>query len=238
MVVLALVLLLACACGKKPPSANGNKTDEHSGEPQHYSATVVRTVLGGKRTEVRIARSGEMRREEWTQEGETRVIIWRPDLGRVFHLSVDRQLYVESDIDGEQQPANAPRPSGHGATSAIAEGEKGPANHPETVDRALGEEAGPERVETEGLPDEVVDGHTCRVLRRRASFVDGHVETALIFQARDLEGLAIRMETETEGGSGRVKVITERRDIRTEVSPEQFVIPADFRRVRSLGGNR
>jgi hypothetical protein len=233
-VVLALVLLLTGACGKHPASPERSNTIEYSGEPQHYSTTVVRTVLGGGRTEVTVARSGEMRREEWTQEGETRVIIWRPDLNRVFHLSLDRQVYVESEIGGQQQPANATRTTGPGAISASMEGERGPAIYPETVDRALGDEAGPERVETDELPDQVIDGHTCRVLRRRASFDVGHVETVVLFLARDLEGLALRVESETESGSGRIQVVTERRDISTEVSPDLFVIPAGFKRVTSL----
>ena len=53
---------------------------------------------------MRVARSGDMRSSEWNQDGETRVSIWRPDLGRVFLLSIERQVYVESDLGEHPQP--------------------------------------------------------------------------------------------------------------------------------------
>jgi hypothetical protein len=225
--------LLTGACKKQLPSLDHTSTPALTGEPRNYSATVVRTIEGGSRIEMRVARLGDMCSSEWNQEGETRVIIWRPDLGRVFHLSPDRQLYVESDL-GDQQPADAANPHGLGVTAAATQGDKTAAIYSETIDRALGDESWPERVETDELPDEVVDGRSCRVVRRRASFADGHNETTLMFCARDLEGLAIRVESETEGLGVRLKIVTERRDVRTDVSQDQFVIPTGFRRVKSL----
>ena len=65
-----------------------------------------------------------------------------------------------------------------------------------------------------------------------AIFRDGHTETTRRFRARDLSGLALRVESEADQGSARV--ITERRDVRIEVAPDMFTVPADFKKVEKL----
>ena len=61
-------------------------------------------------------------------------------------------------------------------------------------------------------------------------FANGLIETTRTFRATDLEGLAIRIETETEGAG--IKILTERREVKTDVTPDQFEIPAGFKRVK------
>ena len=230
--ILIALAALPMGCTKRLPSVNGPSTPELAGEPQHYSATVVRTVDGGGRTEVKVARSGDLRRSEWIHNGETRISIWRPDLGRVFLLSLERQVYVESELGVSPQDSEA-LASLHGGIGAG--GSRGnSAISPESIDRAFGDESSPERTETEELQEAIVEGHSCRRIRKRAVFPDGHVETTLMFRARDLEGLAIRIESESEGASGRVRMVTEWRDIRSDPSTDKFDIPNGFKKVNAL----
>jgi hypothetical protein len=238
VLTLALLALLTGACQKPSPSPAKDGLQTPNGEPRQYSATIVRSVEGGIRTEVRVARSGDLRREEWNQDGETRVSIWRPDLGRVYLLSLQQQVYVESDLS--EAPA-ARQALGLGAAAASKggrkTGESDQAIYTESIERALGDEAVPERVETEELPEQVVGGHRCRATRQRSSFSGGQVETTLTFRALDLEGLAIRQEWEAAGPAGRIRLVTEWREIQTSASPEEFEIPTGFKRVNSLERN-
>jgi hypothetical protein len=174
-------------------------------------------------TVTRFARLGEMLKEQWSQDGETRVSIWRPDLGKVFFLSLERRVYVESDLSGDLKPDSQNSPQ-----------EMSPKIDPVEVDRAFEHESAPERLETEELPEEVIDGRSCRVLRQRAIFANGLIETTTTCLSPDLEGLAVRVESETEGAANRIKISTERREIRTDVTLDQFEIPGGFKKVTSL----
>jgi hypothetical protein len=82
------------------------------------------------------------------------------------------------------------------------------------------------------LPAVVIDGHPCRVYEQRATFLDGHTEITRRFRAEEFGGLALRIEGEAEGGTARLT--TERREIRIEVAPDAFVVPADFKRIDRL----
>ena len=189
-------------------------------------------------TVTQFARLGEMLREQSSKDGETLVSIWRPDLGKVFFLSLERRAYVESDLSGDRRPGSqvgSPGPSNsrlNGLEDGVKPG-KGPID-PDEVDRAFEYQAAPERVETAELPKEVIDGRSCRVFSQRAVFANGLIETTRTFLSPDLEGLAIRVESETEGAATRIKILTERRDVKTDVTPDQFEIPAGFKRVTSL----
>lgn len=193
-----------------------------SGEPEVYSATVVRTIGDGDRREViitRTARLYEMYREEWTEEGERRAIISRPDLGKSFLLSLDRKLYVESATSDQQQSY---------------ENEITTAQTPGEIDRAFEAPASPVETETHALPDQTIDGYRCQVVERRERFADGSEEVTRSFNARDLAGFALRVEQESNSTIGRTKIITERRDVQTSLSPDQFDIPSGFVKVDSL----
>jgi hypothetical protein len=78
------------------------------------------------------------------------------------------------------------------------------------------------------LPSVVIDGHRCDVSEFSSTFSDGRIEIVTRSQARELSGLVLRIEASSRNGS--VRVITERREVRTDVSPDLFVVPADFRR--------
>ena len=82
------------------------------------------------------------------------------------------------------------------------------------------------------LSSAVIDGHSCSVNERRAIFGDGHVEITRRFSATDLSGLLLRIESESEPAT--IKVLTERRDIRLDVTDDVFVVPTDFRKVERL----
>ena len=197
-----------------------------AGEPGVYAATVIRTVDAGTNSEqfvTRIIRSGEMTREEWTEQGAARALVLRPDLGKSFLLALDKQEYVETSFHAAAGPAIQPA-----SESASA----GDATDPESIDRAFTDAPAPLTVQTLALADQVIDNHTCQVVEQRRTFADGHTEITLTFHARDLNGLAIREEAASTASD--VKVVTERRDIHTEVSPDEFKVPAGFKRVDKL----
>jgi hypothetical protein len=56
---------------------------------------VSRSVDDGARKEGTVslfARLGEKVREQWSQDGETLVSLWRPDLGKIYLISLERKL--------------------------------------------------------------------------------------------------------------------------------------------------
>lgn len=230
-------MALTNGCGDRAHPAEGDSSAEASGEPEQYSATVVRIVEDGTTRETNIsreARAGERRREEWTQNGQNRALIWRPDIGKAFMLDLDGRAYIEIDIAA----AGTPEYRG-GATNP--HGDSNARNHVDldvkdnavpAIDRYFDDRQPPASVETRALPQAVIDGHACSVYEQRSVFPDGHAETGRRFRARDLSGLLLRVES--EAGPGSARVITERRDVRIEVAPDMFVVPTDFKRVEKL----
>jgi len=132
-------------------------------------------------------------------------------LRKAFLIDLDQRVYVEIEIGHAEEP--------EGAADSLVE----------AVDRALDEGPLPTNVETRVLPSETVAGYQCSVIEQRSIFPDGHTEIINTFRARDLGGLAVRIETHTDNGA--LRVTTERRDIVSEVSPAAFVVPSDFKKV-------
>ena len=215
-VFVAMSAVLPNGCRNRVRPGDGDiSSTEAAGEPEQYSAMVVRIVEDGTRRETKItreARAGEHRREEWTQNGQNRALIWRPDLGKAFLLDVDGRAYIEIAIHPERlegQPSNG----GDGlARARQTRGRDLDDDAFQQIDRLIEEPLSPASVETRMIPDEKVEGYVCRVSERRANFADGHTEVTRVFRARDLGGLALRVEL---AGAGNQRVITERRDVRT-----------------------
>lgn len=236
LIAMTAPLLLTSGCRNRV-QLGGDDAVEQAGEPEQYSATVVRIVEDGTRRETSIsreARSGEQRREEWTEQGQNRALIWRPDLGKSFLLDLDGRAYVEIDItDGHLPESRAGASNPHGVSSAQnAAGSDVEDGAVQAIDQYFDDRQPPTRVETRVLPQVVIDGHPCAVYEQRAIFRDGHTETTRRFRARDLSGLALRVESEAEQGSA--KITTERRDVRIKVAPDTFIVPADFKKVEKL----
>jgi hypothetical protein len=190
-----------------------------AGEPNRYSATVIRTLDDGTKREVstsREFRSGELRREEWTEEGRHLALIWLPDPGKAFLLDLDAKTYQEVESDSGERDTLL-------ASHAAAE-----SSQPEAIDRAVDDGPTPEQIETHALPDQTIDGHSCSVYEQSAKYPDGHTEITRTFRARDLAGLLLRAESLSD--SGTVAVITERRGVSTDVADDIFTVPADFRK--------
>jgi hypothetical protein len=216
VLVTAIALALSWACRKKEPS-EGDPGIPPAGEPDRYSATVVRIVEDGTIREVstsRVFKSRDMLREEWTEQGLTRAMIRRPDLGKTFLLNLDSQTYQEIEIAA----------TGPAEPRTLAD-----ANALQATDRVLDEASSPTRVETRALPDETIDGHPCSVYERRASFANGQIEITKAYSARDLAGLLLRIETNSEPGT--VKVTTERRDVRLDFADDAFTVPGGYRKI-------
>ena len=234
IISVLLVLTLNQSCGNRKNAGDGNSDLEPAGEPDQYSATVSRIVDDGTRREASItreARSGEMRRQEWAEQDGTRALIWRPDLGKCFLVDLNRRVYVELPLIPHAQELQSP---GADARSSEASGADPDDGAFQAIDRVIDEPLSPVSVESLTLPDEVIEGHLCKVSERRASFGDGHTEVTRLFRAPDLGGLALRVEV---AGAGNERVITERRQVRTEVPADTFDVPANFRKVDKLGLN-
>jgi hypothetical protein len=238
-ILVAMSVILTDGCRNRVPPGDGDSNVEPAGEPEQYSATVVRIVENGTSQETSVsreARSGEKLREEWTEEGQNRALIWRPDLGKSFLLDLDGRAYVEIEITSghsPESPTGAGNPhDGSGARNA-ARPDVGDSTV-QAIDHDFGNTQPPTGVEIRLLAPAVIDGHSCAVYEQRAIFRDSHVETTRRFRARDLSGLVLRVESEAEQGSARV--ITERRDVRIDVAPDTFNVPADFKKVEELPG--
>ena len=234
LIAMTLAVAVASACHNRQPAGEGSGDAELSGEPEQYSATIVRTVDDGTSrsgTITREARSGEQRREEWMDAGHNRALIWRPDLGKCYLLDLDERLYVELETGPNHAMESQAEAKTLNQTSEPARTDSAD-NLAQAIDRAIDDAPSPTRVETRLLQAEVIDGHSCRVYENRASFPDGHFEITRAFRASDFAWLALRIELESEPAA--TKVITERRDVRLDVAPDAFVVPADFKKVDKL----
>jgi hypothetical protein len=229
--VAMIIVLLGNACRDRARPGEVESERELRGEPNQYSATIVRTIDDGvshETTITREVRSGEQRREEWTEQGQNRALIWRPDLGKSYLLDLDRQAFIEIALAGENSHDGS-----HSLDRASADSTNGLV---QAVDRALDDAPSPDRVETRMLPIAEIGGHSCKVYEQRAIFPDGHIEITRTFRARDLGGLALRTESESQPAS--VRIITERKDVsldvRLDVAPDAFTVPANFKKVDKL----
>lgn len=229
LALLVTALLLANGCRTPAPITSDEVEPFRQSEPEQYSATIVCTVDDGSARELavtRIACSGEMRREEWSEQGSARALISRPDMGKMFLLDLDKRVYVEMALDSNIWRESEIRPSNE---STARDGESSVS--PDSLEHAFGDAPSPSRVEARALADQTIENHSCKVFEQRATFDDGHIEITRVFRASDLGNLAIRIEMESESG---VKIITERRDVKIAVSPDEFVVPSGFKKVDRL----
>ncbi len=244
---LAFCVLIATACHRQPAAVDA-PAEELSGEPERFSATIFIAVDDGVEREVsvtRIFKSGDLRREEWIEQHESRALIWRPDLGKTYLLDIERRCYVESDTAPSNGSHNAVKAWSESTASDDRSPEVEPAGRSsasasrgslarEAVDRVFDRAPSPLRVETRRLADQTIDGHPCTVFERREIFTGNQVEVTTTFRARDLNGLAIRIETGLDARTEGSKLITRLRDISREVLADAFAVPPDFRRVNRL----
>jgi hypothetical protein len=230
--IAVLAILFSDACRNRTRPADVESEPEPRGEPDHYSTTIVRTTDDGANEETTITReirSGDQRREEWTEQGHKRALIWRPDLGKSYLLDLDRRVYVEiaviAVIAGKQNlhdDSHLQERASAGSTNGFVQ----------MVDRGLDDAASPDREERRTLADSEIAGHSCKVYEHRVTFPDGHTEITRMFRATDLAGLALRAESETEPAT--VRVITERKDVSLDVELDLFTVPANFKKVDKL----
>jgi len=243
LVAAAVCACLAISCHRQPDSAGGDPDSGLAGEPEQFSATVIRSLEDGAERDLRVTRifkSGDLRREEWIEQGESRAVIWRADLGKSYLLDLDRRLYVESDSRPDtalrperestsSESAAAPEESEARSSALIRDGVTA-----ESVERSVGSAPLPVGVESRSLSDRTIDGHPCAVIERRETFASGHVEVTTCFRARDLRGLAIRIEIGPVTGTNGAKLVTKWRDILIDVPADVFVVPSDFKKVDKL----
>jgi hypothetical protein len=225
--VAVISVLLGNGCRNRVRPGEDDSKAKLRGEPDQYSATIVRTIEDGSgRTPIitREARSGEQRREEWTEQDHNRAVIWRPDLGKGYLLDLDLQAFVEIAMAGENLYNDSHLQDRVSADSSIG--------LVEAVDRAVDDAPSPDGVETRELAPAQIGDHLCNVYELRATFTDGHTEITRTFRASNLGGLALRIESESQPAS--VRVITERRDVSLSLAPDTFTVPANFKKVDKL----
>lgn len=235
--ITALALTLISACRKPEKSKDGETSVEQAGEPEQYSATVIRTIYDGTTSKTSVtheARSGEMRREEWTERDHNRALIWRPDLGKSFLLDLDRRVFVELEITarhvGRSDPGAVKTDSV--SSSQNASGLNVGDSTVQLIDHYFDDTQSPARVETRMLPPVMIDSHSCKVYEQLTTFLDGHTEITRRFRADDLAGLPLRIDCESREGG--VRVTFERRDVRFDIATDSFVVPLDFKRTERL----
>jgi hypothetical protein len=209
--VIALLLLVGCTC-KSGSSPAGGAPFDPPGEPYEYSATVVTTIekpSGETTSSSRVARSGEKRREDWSENGKTTTLIWRPDLGKSFLLDSVQKAFVESELNPAESSAG---------------------NDAESIERAIEGTQPALRTESRALPSRTIDGHRCNGFETIVTNRDGTSRVTRLFRGEDLD-IAIRIEVV----QGDHRMVIERRHIQTVVDPALFEVPPDFKRVTSLG---
>jgi hypothetical protein len=243
LAVVAVCLCIVIACHRQSGVVD-DSAGELSGEPEQFSATVVCAVDDGVERELsvtRIFKSGSLMREEWIEQGQSRALIWRPDLGKAHLLDIEGRCYVESDITPDVTPAAALKVGGESnarqnrlPADRSSESNSSDTIAGEAVDRVFDHMTSPVRVENRRLADQTIDGHLCAVFERREVFGGDHIEVTTTFRARDLNGLAIRIETGPEARTEGAKLITRWRDIHGDVPAEVFTVPPDFRKVDKL----
>jgi hypothetical protein len=236
-------LLFAVACRAPVKPQPDDVATAPAGEPETYTALIVRSIEDGQRlevTETRVMRSGDMRREEWLEQGERRALILRYDTGKRFLLNLDKQIYVESDLgtNGAQTSLEKAQIRNPGSPPPASDSEKPEADANrqtsvmDFVEDNFSEE--PTRVETHVLPDETVANQLCKVVERRMTFADGRTEIVKLFRSESLSGLLMRTEMESLSPHDGLKVTTEWRDLKLEVSADTFTVPAHFKKVQRL----
>jgi hypothetical protein len=222
-------VLLGNGCRKRVRPGEGENEIKLAAEPDRYSATIVRTIEDGSGRApsiIREFRSGEQRREAWTEQGHHLDLIWRPDLGKSYLLDLDLNVFVEISLNDANQSSHD-QPQLHDRGSADSS-----IGLVQAVDRAGDDAPSPDRVETRELLPAQIGDHVCNVYEQRATFPDGHIEITRTFRASDLGGLALRIESESQPAS--VRVITERRDVSLDLAPDTFTVPANFKKVDKL----
>jgi hypothetical protein len=227
------VLSMIVSCHKPAKSEEGN-SQPLSSEPASYSAAIVRLIeAGDERREIvsRIVVAPDKRREEWTENGKRRIAILRFDIGKSYLLDPEHRLYIETDLN-QNLPQDKKSSDAELATAAEKEDTSSSSTATEWLTDEFREE--PTNVETKTLPDETIAGERCKVTESRARFADGRMEITKVFRAMQLGGLMIKTETESIAENHKVKIITERRDLKFEISVDEFTIPADFKKAQKF----
>jgi hypothetical protein len=236
-IALAICFAVSCRNPARPPALE--PAIAPAGEPETYTATIVRSIEDGQHqeiTETRVARSGDMRRQEWKEAGERWAFITHFDSGKSFTLNLSRQTFIEADLEGVAVEKPKTRSAEEVQNSTDVEKQRSATGQQTSamdfVEDSFAEQ--PTSLENRALPDEYIANELCKVAETRASFTDGRTEVTRIFRAQNLSGLALKTERETSSSTQRTKVVTEWRDIKLGVSPDDFVIPANFKKVQSF----
>jgi len=228
-IIVMLILANAPSQACKKRAADGRDILP-VGEPDRYAATVVRIIDDGAKQEVNITRefrAGDMRREEWNEQGRNRALICGLNLENGILLDLDAETYVELE-KAVDATASGPTNRFGGLQKQKPEAAALEGGTLQAIDRAFDEVRSPDRVETRMLASEVIDGHRCSVYEQRSFFPDSRTEVTKSWRADDLSGLALRIENTAEPGG--VKVITERRDVRTDIPADAFVVPPNYKK--------
>lgn len=202
--------------GGPAPAPRRSESVPTGGEPEAYSATVTRRFehAGESRTLVtRVARRGDWVRTEWTEGGRRMASIVRPDLGTLLLVDLDENVYHERPLAAPPAEEAGDALGGEEVESLVAGG--------------AGATATRERAGTES-----VAGYDCVVYRSRIESPLGGVAESTVWEATDLDGLAVRSELHGADGSLATTALDE---IHLDPDPLLFEPPAGARRVEGPG---
>jgi hypothetical protein len=238
--LLAGVILPMIACRPNPaPPAVVEENQMPAGEPEIYTASLVHIMEDGERREsreTRVARSGNLRREEWSENGERMALISHFDSGKTFLLNLGRQLYTETDL--ARPGPEKTRPGSPGPAAKALEAEAAEAGRQAEALEFAEDHFAEQPVSLENLPlaDVYIADQLCKVTQKRAAFADGRTEVTTLFRAENLFGLVLKSERESLAAGRRLKLSSEWRELKLSASADDFVIPAGFKRVASFAG--
>src|SRR5262249_38995313 len=204
--ILCLAICLsATGCRRTAPAEQAPQRVLGDG-PEQYSALVVRTIeQGGSKdvVESRITVFGQMTREDWTEHGEKRALIVRPDLGESYLLFLDKGEFVAQPVDAGARlsgSTGSASPQQSDAGSDLQRGDRSGATlDPIRIENDLSLSAPPESVSNIALPNATIDNHPCKAFERRAIIPGGTTEITRTYKAIDLSGMTIRTESESDG---------------------------------------
>lgn len=187
-------------------------------EPQRYQATRTTTFsesqsnanpFNQRTTNVLIARDGGLRREAYETVSQGQIVLLENNEGS-FVLLPQAKLYADAN-----------------QTEAVV-AMKQPNNPVVTPDLLLHETATTSQFQKLGA--ETINGRAATKYRVTTSAAGGASVESFIWVDEAL-GLPIRSESVHSAGEHTSRVVMELRDIRTDVDPQLFLVPADYRKV-------
>ena len=223
MSIFALAILIVGCTRSNPPDSAPNQKSVLSStppfttkEPESYQATRTITVTNAtgavndtKVSKVVLARDGAKRREEY-EAGTLGSIVYVETAAGRFVLLTGPRLYAEAD-----QPDVTVDPKQSAVESEIMS--------PDYLLNESNSAAGYEQLGTEAIGG--------RSATKYRVITDPPSQTETFIWVDEVLGMPIASQSSSTGAGVSMRVSMELRNVRTDVDPNLFVLPADYHKV-------